>query len=160
MKKIVARLLQVHLLDYPNHSRAVEQEGEFLFGDDLLMAPEMEQGKREQAVYLPRGECFNYRQGAILRDRLTANDQPNSLTLSVSARQGTYTPPARAMQFAVHHQRTRPQNVTLNSQGLARVDSKAALKDASRGWFYDDESDILWIRFPDRTAASTVQIEK
>lgn len=225
-------VMRALLLDYPDDSRAVEQEGEFLFGDDLLVAPVMEQGKREQTVYLPKGEwsdywtgraysgpkevsvdaplnsipifvrggaiiptrqlvqytgeapinpltfqvypggrssreyyeddglSFNYRQGAILRERLTANDKPNTLTLSVSARQGSYTPPARAMQFAVHHQRTRPQNVTLNGQGLARVDSKADLKDASRGWYYDDVSDILWIRFPDQGAAGTVQIDK
>ncbi|HET7101873.1 MAG TPA: hypothetical protein VFJ52_12040 [Terriglobia bacterium] len=40
------------------------------------------------------------------------------------------------------------------------MDSKAALKDASRGWLYDDVSDILWIRFPDQGVAGTVQIEK
>jgi alpha-glucosidase len=225
-------VMRALLLDYPNDSRAVEQEGEFLFGNDLLVAPVMKQGKRKEQIYLPRGDwfdywtgraysgpqevsvdaplnsipmfarggaiiptrqlvqytgeapinpltfqvypdgqssreyyeddglSFDYRKGAFLRERLTASDHPKALTLSVSARQGTYAPPARAMRFAVHHQRTSPQHVTLNGNGLARIDSKAALKQASHGWYYDEVSNVLWIKFPDNGAASTVQIEK
>jgi alpha-glucosidase len=225
-------VMRALLLDYPDDSKAVEQNGEFLFGDDLLVAPVMEPGKRSEMVYLPKGEwfdpwtgraysgpkevsvdaplnsipmfvrggaiiptqqpvqytgeapinpltfevfpegrssreyyeddglSFNYSKGAFLRELLTADDQPNALTLSVSARQGTYTPPARAMQFEVQHQRTRPQNVTINGRVLAHADTEAALKDASRGWYYDDMSNILWIKFPDQGAARTVRVDK
>jgi alpha-glucosidase len=225
-------VMRALLLDYPDDSRAVEQEGEFLIGDDLLVAPVMEQGKRKQTVYLPRGEwfdywtgrrysgpmevsvdaplssipifvrggamiptrqlvqysgeapinpltfqvypdgrssreyyeddglSFNYRKGAFLRERLTASDQVNALTLSVSARQGTYTPPARSMQFAVHAQRTRPHGVKLEGRALASLDSKVTLSGAAQGWYYDDVNNILWVRFPDQGAASTVQVEK
>ncbi|HXH49691.1 MAG TPA: TIM-barrel domain-containing protein, partial [Terriglobia bacterium] len=225
-------VMRALLLDYPDDSRAVEQEGEFLFGDDLLVAPVMVEGKSKQPVYLPKGEwsdfwtgreysgpkevlvdaplnsiplfvrggaiiptrqlvqytgeapinpltfqvypngrssreyyeddglSFNYRKGAFLHERLTANDKPGALTLTVSARQGSYAPPARALQFAVHQQRNRPQNVTLNGGALARVGSEADLKDASRRWYYDDASDVLWIKFPDQGSASTVQISR
>jgi alpha-glucosidase len=225
-------VMRALLLDYPDDSRAVEQEGEFLVGDDLLVAPVMEQGKREQTVYLPKGEwfdywtgrrysgpmevsvdaplssipifvrggaiiptrqlvqytgeapinpltfqvypdgrssreyyeddglSFNYRRGAFLRERLTASNQISALTLSVSARQGTYTPPARSVQFAVHRQRTRPQGVKLDGKALAGVDSRGALSGVAQGWYYDDVNNILWVRFPDQGAASTVQVEK
>jgi alpha-glucosidase len=225
-------VMRTLLLEYPDDSRAIEQNGEFLFGDDLLVAPVMEQGKRKQTVYLPRGEWFDYwtgrgysgpqvvsvdaplnsipmfvrggaiiptrqlvqytgeapinpltfqvypegrssreyyeddglsfnsRKGAFLRERLTANDQPSVLTLSASARQGEYTPPARSMQFAVHHQRTRPHGVKLDGKALDSVGSKGALSGAARGWFYDEENNILWVMFPDQGAPSTVEVEK
>ena len=225
-------VMRALLLDYPDDSRAVEQEGEFLVGNDLLVAPVMEQGKRKQTVYLPKGEwfdywtgraytgpkgitvdapleripifvrggaiiptrqlvqytgeapinpltfqvypqgrssreyyeddglSFNYRKGAFLQERVTADDQPNLLTLSVSARQGTYTPSARAMQFAVHHLRIRPQGVKLDGKSLAGVSSKAALGSSAEGWYYNGENNILWVRFPDQGAAGTVQVEK
>ena len=225
-------VMRALLLDYPYDSQAIQQNGEFLFGKDLLVAPVMEQGKRKQGVYLPQGEwfdywtgraysgpkevtvdaplntipmfvrggaiiptrqlvqytgeapinpltfqvypegrssreyyeddglSFNYRKGAFLRERLTANNQPGVLTLSVSARQGEYTPPARSMQFAVHHQRTQPQSVKLDGKPLARVKSKGDLSAAAQGWYYDDVSNILWVRFPDQGAARTVQVEK
>ncbi|TAM82258.1 MAG: DUF4968 domain-containing protein [Acidobacteria bacterium] len=225
-------VMRALLLNYPDDSEAVEQEGEFLFGDDLLIAPVMEQGKREQKAYLPRGEwfdywtdreysgpkeitvaaplksipifvrggaiiptrqvvqytgeapinpltfqvfpdgqssreyyeddglSFNYRKGVYLRERLADNDHPKTITLSVSARQGNYTPPSRAMQFAVHHLRNRPQNVTLNGNPLASVETDADLKDAARGWYYDDVNDILLIKFGDQGVARTVEVEK
>jgi hypothetical protein len=43
---------------------------------------------------------------------------------------------------------------------LARVDTEAVLKDASRGWYYDDVSDILLIKIPDQGSAKTVQVSK
>ncbi len=225
-------VMRALLLGYPDDSRAIEQEGEFLFGDDLLVAPVMEQGKRKQAVYLPKGEwfdywtgraysgprevtvdaelsnipmfvrggsiiptrqlvqytseapinpltfhvypdgssareyyeddglSFDYRKGDFLRERLTADDTRRELTLSVSASQGSYTPPAREMQFAVHNQRNRPRNVTLNGSALDQVETASALKPASHGWFYDDVKDILWVKFPDQCGARTVQVEK
>ena len=56
-------VMRALLLDYPDDPRAVEQEGEFLFGDDLLVAPVMEQYHIRQQVYLPKGEWFDFWKG-------------------------------------------------------------------------------------------------
>jgi alpha-glucosidase len=225
-------VMRALLLGYPDDPRAIEQNGEFLFGNDLLVAPVMEAYEIRQHVYLPKGEWFNYwkdrvyqgprevtvnaavqrvplfvRGGAIiptrqlvqytgeapinpltfevypdgrssseyyeddgssfaylkgdyLKERLTADDQPHTLTLSVSARQGSYTPPARSMEFAVHHQQTAPQAVRVDGVAMARVETKAVLKDSSRGWCYDGMHNILWIKLPDQGDARNVQVEK
>ena len=225
-------VMRALLLDYPNDPKAIQQNGEFLFGNDLLVAPVMEPYQIKQRVYLPQGEwfdywtgraysgsrevtvyaplkripifvrggaiiptrqlvqytdeapinplafevypdgrsssdyyeddgsSFNYRKGAYLRERLTANDQAHALTLSVSARQGSYAPPPRSMEFEVHHQRTRPQDVKMDGNPLAQVKTESALKDSAQGWYYDEEANILWVKFPDQGAARTVQIEK
>ena len=225
-------VMRALLLDYPNDPRAVEQNGEFLFGNDLLVAPVMGPYHIKHSVYLPKGEWFNYwknrvvagpkevtvnaplnripifvrggaiiptrqlvqytgqapinpltfevypdgrssreyyeddgstfayRQGDYLKEQLTADAQANALTLSVSARQGSYKPSARAMEFEVHHQTNRPRSVSLNGNELASAESKAALKTSTRGWYYDGVHNILWIKFPDRGTARTVRIDK
>ncbi len=225
-------VMQALLLDYPDDPRAIEQNGEFLFGNDLLVAPVMEQYQIKQQVYLPRGEWFNfwkdrvytgpkevtvnaplkripifvrggaiiptrqlvqytgqapinpltfevypdgrssreyyeddgstfaYRKGDFLREEVSSDDQPHSLTLSVSSRQGSYTPPARAMQFEVHNQKVRPQDVKIDGNTLDASGTKAALENSSQGWYYDDVHNILWVKFPDQGVARTVQVEK
>ena len=225
-------VMRALLLDYPNDPEAIQQNGEFLFGNDLLVAPVMEQYQIKQQVYLPRGQwinywtnrvysgpenvavsaplsripifvrggaiiptqqvvqytgqapinpltfkvypdgessreyyeddgtSFNYRQGDFLRERVSVNAQPHLLTLSISARQGSYAPPPRSIEFEVHGQRNRPQRVVTGGRALADLGSEAALEQASSGWYYDEENNIVWVKFPDQAAARTVEIEK
>lgn len=47
-----------------------------------------------------------------------------------------------------------------DGKSLAGMDSKSALSGAARAWYYDDVDNILWVRFPDQGAASTMQVEK
>ena len=43
-------------LEFPEDSRAWDEEGEFLLGPDLLVAPVVEAGSRTARVYLPAGQ--------------------------------------------------------------------------------------------------------
>ena len=225
-------VMRALLLDYPHDPRAVEQNGEFLFGHDLLVSPVISPYHIKHGVYLPKGEWFNYwkdrvytgpkevtvnaplsripifvrggaiiptrqlvqytgqapinpltfevypdgrssreyyeddgstfayRKGDYLKENVSADDQPGALTLSVSARQGSYTPPARAMVFEVHRQEGLPKSISLDGSTLARLESKKALKTSAQGWYYNSVHSILWIKFPDRGTARTVRIAK
>ena len=42
-------------LAYPGDRRAVATDDAFLFGDDLLAAPVLEEGARERELYVPDG---------------------------------------------------------------------------------------------------------
>ncbi len=48
------------LLDYPGDWQAVEKNDEYLFGDDLLVAPITKDYDLGRQVYLPRGVWYNY----------------------------------------------------------------------------------------------------
>ena len=48
------------LLEYPNDWTAVDTNDEYLFGDDLLVAPITKDYDISRAVYLPKGTWFNY----------------------------------------------------------------------------------------------------
>jgi len=53
-------VMRALLLEYPDDPAAVGREDEFLFGDDLLVAPVINQGDRERGVYLPRGAWYDF----------------------------------------------------------------------------------------------------
>ncbi|HEX6115459.1 MAG TPA: TIM-barrel domain-containing protein [Solirubrobacterales bacterium] len=60
--------LMRHLsLAFPEDRRAVATDDEFMFGDDLLAAPVVEDGARERRVYLPGGRWVDLWRSAAFR---------------------------------------------------------------------------------------------
>jgi alpha-glucosidase len=53
-------VMRALLLDYPDDDAAISQESEFLFGDDLLVAPVVMNQRTEREVYLPRGDWYDF----------------------------------------------------------------------------------------------------
>ena len=47
-------------LDYPDDENTAKLNDEFLFGDDLLVAPVVFQGATTRDIYLPRGDWFDF----------------------------------------------------------------------------------------------------
>jgi alpha-glucosidase len=54
------------LWHHPNDPAAVACTDEFLVGENLLVAPILRAGATARAVYLPRGEWFDFHSGALL----------------------------------------------------------------------------------------------
>ena len=52
-------------LSYPNDSEAWAQESEYLLGEELLVAPILDEGARSRSVYLPAGEWVDFWTGAL-----------------------------------------------------------------------------------------------
>ena len=48
------------LLDYPDDERAIEQDEEYMFGRDVLVAPIVSEGTDSRPVYIPHGEWISY----------------------------------------------------------------------------------------------------
>ena len=47
-------------LEYPNDEATAAIDDEFLLGSDLLVAPVLREGASERAVYLPKGDWYDY----------------------------------------------------------------------------------------------------
>lgn len=224
-------VMRALLLDYPNDPEAVSQNEEFLFGDDLLVAPVVKEGEWKWDVYLPRGEwydfwsdrkyegprtvtvdaplgsipifarggaiiptrqlvqytgqapidpltfeiypdgnsareyyeddgqTFDYQHGQFLREQIDVSQSPSQLSVNLSARQGSYDPPARSLVLRIHAQQTAPRAVTLDGQALAAQNSSESLKSVAEGWRFDPTNDTVAIKFHDRRTAMTVQLE-
>ena len=218
------------LLEYPDDSTAIQQNDEFLFGDDLLIAPVTKDEDLRRDVYLPRGAwydfwtdrrtggpqtmavdapleripifvrggaivpsqqltqysgqavidplifdiyperqssstyyeddgiSFDYQRGVSMQQRLSVAQAPDGLNIEISARQGLYTVPARSLVFKIHAQRTQPRQVTLDGNELALRTSVKELEGANDGWAYEDASNIVWLKTPDRGVARKVRV--
>lgn len=224
-------VMRALLLDYPDDQKAVGQNEEFLFGDDLLAAPVTKQGEWKWRVYLPKGAwydywtgrptmgpeeitvdapinsipifvragaiiptqqvvqytdeapinpltfqiypgedssrlyyeddglSFDYREGKSLTEKVGVSRSAQGITVEVSARQGSYTPPPRSMVFAIHAQRNRPTSVKVDGNALGAQVTQQEFEKAARGWFYDSDKNILSIKVPDEGRPVTARIE-
>jgi alpha-glucosidase len=225
-------VMRALLLDYPDDPKAVGKEDEFLFGNDLLVAPVASEGDRERNVYLPRGTwydywtdhrsdgrqeitvnapldripifvragaiipmqqvveytdqapinpltfeiypdgdssreyyeddglTFDYRQGVWLRQTLSVSTSRDHVTVSLSAREGTYSPPARSLVFSIHLQRNRPASVQIDGNSLEAQTSDQAWESAARGWKFDEEKQEVILKIPDEGKAVEVHVTR
>ena len=60
-------------LEYPNDEATAAIDDEFLLGSDLLIAPVLREGAIERAVYLPKGDWYDYWTGRRLAGGVTTN---------------------------------------------------------------------------------------
>jgi len=47
-------------MEYPNDEEAVKTDDQFMFGEELLVAPVLKKGERVKQVYLPEGEWIDF----------------------------------------------------------------------------------------------------
>ena len=225
-------VMRALLLDYPDDPQAVGQNYEFLFGDDLLVAPVVKSDEREWDVYLPRGVwydfwtdqrytgprhvnveapldrvpvfvrggaiiptqqvveytdqapvdpltfeiypagnstreyyeddglSFDYQRGVVLREQVSSGERDDTVALHLSAREGSYTPPARSLMFKVHAVRTRPRKVEINGRAPQAYPSIATMTGALEGWVYDELAMTVSIKLQDRGIAVSAAIER
>jgi len=225
-------VMRALLLDYPDDPQAVGQNYEFLFGDDLLVAPVVKSDEREWDVYLPRGVwydfwtdqrytgprhvnveapldrvpvfvrggaiiptqqvveytdqapvdpltfeiypagnstreyyeddglSFDYQRGVVLREQVSSGERDDTVALHLSAREGSYSPPARSLMFKVHAVRTRPRKVEINGRAPQAYPSIAAMTGALEGWVYDELAMTVSIKLQDRGIAVSAAIER
>ncbi|MGO9272589.1 MAG: glycoside hydrolase family 31 protein [Terriglobia bacterium] len=218
------------MLEYPDDLTAVDQNDEYLFGNDLLVAPVTKDDDTSRPVYLPRGIwydfwtdhrytgpaeievaapmeriplfvrggaivpsqqdmqytdqapidpltfdiypeatssrqyyeddgiSFDYQHGVSLRQQVTAVQAAHSVSVEISAREGSFVPPKRSLVIKVHGQKVQPRQVTVAGAELAGQASVKALQGATAGWAYDDDAGVVWIRVPDQGTALKVEV--
>ena len=56
-------MVQFSYIEYQDDSKVKELNDEFMIGNQILVAPIVEQGKDYRAVYLPKGEWIDYWNG-------------------------------------------------------------------------------------------------
>jgi alpha-glucosidase len=217
------------LLDFPEDRAAVDRNDEYLFGNDLLVAPVTKDYDISRGVYLPRGVwydywtdrryagpveteaaaptqhiplfvrggaiipsqqdmqytdqspidpltldvypegtssrpyyeddgiSFEYQHGVFLRQTFTTRCLEKSVAVEISAREGSYVPPRRALVIRIHGQKLQPRQVTFAGRELAARDSVKALLEVPEGWTYD-EAGVVWTRVPDQGRALKLEV--
>ncbi len=108
--------------------------------------------RSERDYYEDDGLTYNYRQGAYLKQTFSVNAGGARISVQTSARQGSYSPPARALEFSIHGQACAPRNVEAGGEALTQVDSAQKLKDARTGWWFDEDAGTVLIKVRDNAA--------
>ena len=218
------------MLEFPDDPAAVDQNDEYFFGNDLLVAPVTKDDDITRSVYLPRGIwcdfwtdhrytgpanievqapmeripmfvrggaiipsqqdvqytdqapidpltfdvypdgtssrpyyeddgiSFDYQHGVSLLQHLTATSEVNGMRLEISAREGTFTPPQRSLVVKIHNWKVPPRQVTVGGEELTGQVSMKGLKEAAKGWTYDGEMSVVWIKVPDQGTALKLEV--
>jgi len=91
------------LLDYPDdatiYNRYARMETEFLFGNDLLVAPVIEEGRDSRGVYFPKGEWFNFWTNEKIIGPKWLNVRAPIDTMALFVRAGAIIPMQEPMQY-------------------------------------------------------------
>jgi alpha-glucosidase len=77
-------------LSYPDDDRTYDRGDEFLFGDDLLVAPVLRPGAQEREVYLPRGDWYDFWTGERLAGGGNLSRKVSLESVPIFARAGAF----------------------------------------------------------------------
>ena len=110
-------------------------------------------GISSRPYYEDDGISFDYQRGVSLLQHLTATQEAHGVRVEISVREGSYTPPQRSLIVKIHGGRVQPRQVTVGGEELPGQVSMEALKEAAKGWTYDGDANVVWIKVPDQGAA-------
>ena len=93
------------MLEYPDDWLAVGTNDEYLFGDDLLIAPIVKDYDESRSVYLPRGTWIDYWRTAatLARDGIQVNAPLDSFAAIRTRRRDHSQPAGHAVHRPVPH---------------------------------------------------------
>ncbi len=77
-------------IEYPDDENATAIDDEFLFGQDLLVAPILWEGATERSVYLPKGDWFDYWTGQLFRGGAKTNVSVTLQSIPLFVRAGAF----------------------------------------------------------------------
>lgn len=95
-------------MEYPQDDQATKAEDQFMFGEELLVAPVLKKGERVKRVYLPDGEWidFNDKTTVYLGGQQVAYRAPLN-TIPIFVKKGSIIPMMPVMQY-IHENPTHP----------------------------------------------------
>ena len=101
-------ILRGLFMEYPQDEQATQVEDQFLFGEELLVAPVLKKGERVKRMYLPDGEWidFNDKKTVYLGGQQIAYRAPLN-TIPIFVRKGSIVPMMPVMQY-IHENPTYP----------------------------------------------------
>lgn len=124
-------IMRPMFLEYPDDEIAVNLNDQFLFGENLLIAPVIHEGTRLRKVYLPAGEWFNREKNELIRGPSWINvDAPLDVIPSF-VKAGSIIPESPAVNFI---EEKNPLPLTLNIYPGPKVFSDSLYEDTGDGW--------------------------
>ena len=95
-------------MEYPNDEMATQTDNQFMFGQELLVAPVLKKGERVKKIYLPDGEWidFNDKKTVYLGGQFISYRSPLT-TIPIFVKKGSIIPMMPIMQY-IHEKPNYP----------------------------------------------------
>jgi alpha-glucosidase len=122
----------------------------------LVVFPTEQQDPVSSSLYEDDGKTFSYRSGVYARRSLTQARTNARLTLTISAQEGSYTPPPRSLVISVVGMTRPPSAVTLNDIPVSRAE--AARKTDRPSWQYQERDGTLELTCRDTRTAQRISL--
>ena len=101
------------------------------------------------SLYEDDGHSLSFQAGDHAITPFTTQRTATGATVSAGARQGTFSPPARALEIRVRRVDHAPTKVLLDGQPLSEIATYEAFQAAAKGFFYDTRDLSILVRLPD-----------
>lgn len=93
-------LMRPMFLEYPSDPETENLSSQFMFGEELLVAPVIEEAAAVKRIYLPEGEWYDYHEPQVAYQGGQWIEYPVSLeTIPVFVKQGAVVPTMPVMQY-------------------------------------------------------------
>jgi alpha-glucosidase len=101
-------LMRALFLEYPNDEQTYSENGAFLFGKELLVAPVVRKGAASKQVYLPEGEWIDFNDGkTVYEGEQTIRYKAPLSTIPIFVKKGSIIPMMPVMNY-IHEQKNYP----------------------------------------------------
>ena len=118
------------------------------------------QGQSSRQYYEDDGSSYDYKKGVYLLETVSVHDQDSTVSVGMSAREGTYKPPARSVVLKIHGVVAAPHHVQVDRRELAVVGSPEMLEKSTEGAAYDSKARVVWVKTPDQISPLEVTVVK
>ncbi len=93
-------LARALILEYPDDAEASDLNSQFMFGQEVLVAPVVEEGAAFKKVYLPKGDWINFNNKQHTYEGMRWIDYPVELeTVPIFVKKGSIIPQMPVMQY-------------------------------------------------------------
>lgn len=93
-------IMRAMFLEYPDDPQACKAEHQFMFGEELLVAPVTQKGAKTKRLYLPQGQWIDFKDGKTLIEGQQWIEYPVSLEdIPIFVKSGAIIPMMPVMQY-------------------------------------------------------------
>ncbi|MDZ7690756.1 MAG: DUF5110 domain-containing protein [Balneolaceae bacterium] len=125
---------------------------------DTLTLEIFPSGQSSYEIYDDDGETKDYEQGEYAITEIISDDNAGRTQIEIQSPEGEYQVPQRSYKLRLHIEEA-PKAVEENGSTLDIFSSSSAYRNNPKqnGWFYDEESNELWVR-PAGTSQQTFRL--
>jgi alpha-glucosidase len=126
--------------------------------DPLILHVYPKQGLNLDSLYEDDGISFDYEKSVYSITTFELTIDQDKISFITNRQPGNYLIAKRNFLTKIHSVKLIPRNVEVNGEKLKKVTSKNQLSKSDFGWYYESESKLLDLKYPDTGKLMKVEV--